>query len=257
MSLDMLYEALLKKHTPFVHAGVAAAVAVVGALSIVGFIPAILLWLEQGEWKLDPFYGAGLPTTVPLPLLNWHAALAIAWLVAAVFQCLVGAGIIPLPLWVHRASGYVLCIWGVAAFGTGSVLEVLEFGGTVTILHLFEAAMILVNMAFVISSARQGKVASHAHRALALVLWCLYPGLARVVGFAVGALAPCGIDVFDGYEFIAASMCSFTLWAMQRRPCVNAKLFVMYAAVDLVHAVATSTFLQCPQPQEQTWHFFD
>ncbi|CAE8630833.1 unnamed protein product [Polarella glacialis] len=241
---------------------VAAQCAVVfTGISLMGVAPAVMLWSTSGEWKFDPFYEAGLPMSLPYGILDSHSRMAIAWALAAVLQVAIGVGWVPVPRVVHRVLGYTLCVWGVAAFGSGCVLEMLEYSGVVSFLHWADGVMILLNMVFAVDQAKRRKLSTHSNAALCLIAWCLYPGLARLVGFSLEYFVPCGIDAFGGYEFLTASFCGCLLWSLRTgqtsKPLgVNAVIFGIYATIDLGNALLLGTFLRCPEPLLERWAMF-
>ncbi|CAJ1419013.1 unnamed protein product [Effrenium voratum] len=181
---------------------------------------------------------------------------------------MLGMGLCKAPKKLHQVLGYFLIFLGVFAFGSGSLLEILEYGGCITWLHLLEAVMIFLHFGLLVHFARARQQKEHAVTALSLSIWTLYPGWARICGFALEfqLRIPCGLEVWDGYEFCAASCCAAALLllalrekslaAMEQRAIltsqavllVSSLVFAIYAVVDLIHALFVShSFLRCPE----------
>lgn len=191
------------------------------------------------------------------------------WLLA-IAQTLLGMGLLPqVPSQVHRVLGYFLIFLGVLAFGSGSLLEILEYGGCPTWLHLLGGVMIFLHFGLLLHFARAKQRKEHAFAVLSMLLWALYPGWARIVGFFIELHfgIPCGLHAWAGYEFIAASSCALALLLLAlreyrisgiqiapQRSSLNAPsvllmssmVFFAYAAVDLIHACLSHAFLRCP-----------
>ena len=242
----------------------------VSTLFLLGFAPSWLQFFTVGQFHLDPWFQAGAAIVVPWWILRSHAKLATVWGILAILQTMLGMGLFPkTSRKVHRVLGYFLIFLGVLAFGSGSLLEVLEYGGCITWLHLLEAVMIFLHFGFLIHFARARHQKEHALTALSLFVWTLYPGWGRICGFVLGFLLgiPCGLQSWDGYEFFAASSCAAGLlmlaWREHRLPgrameqsavlipttvlLLSSLVFSMYASIDLINAsFVADTFLRCP-----------
>lgn len=141
------------------------------------------------------------------------------WLLA-IAQTLLGMGLLPqVPSQVHRVLGYFLIFLGVLAFGSGSLLEILEYGGCPTWLHLLGGVMIFLHFGLLLHFARAKQRKEHAFAVLSMLLWALYPGWARIVGFFIELHfgIPCGLHAWAGYDFIAASSCALALLLLALR----------------------------------------
>ena len=242
----------------------------VSALFLLGFLPSWLQFFDAGQWHLDPWFQAGAAVAVPLRAITSHSQLATLWGMLAILQTLLGMGLFTkTPRKVHRALGYALIFLGVFAFGSGSLLEIVEYGGCVTWLHLLEAVMIFLHFGLLVHFARAGHQKQHALTVVSLFLWTFFPGWARMCGFALEFYLeiPCGIQSWGGYEFFSASSCAVVLLLLALRErrlastdmeqravlasqtvlLLSSLVFSTYAVVDLIHATLVShTFLRCP-----------
>jgi len=238
--------------------------------SLAGFVPSWLQFFTVGQLHLDPWFEVGLPIAVPWSILQSHAEMATLWGILAIAQTLLGMGLLPqIPSQVHRVLGYFLIFLGVLAFGSGSLLEILEYGGCPTWLHLLGGVMIFLHFGLLLHFARAKQRKEHAFAVLSMLVWTLYPGWARIVGFSIELHfgIPCGLHAWAGYEFIAASSCALALLLLAlreyrisgmqvaaQRPSLNAPsvllmssmVFSAYAAIDLIHACLSHAFLRCP-----------
>eukprot|EP00931_Biecheleriopsis_adriatica_P063431 TRINITY_DN38419_c0_g1_i1.p1 TRINITY_DN38419_c0_g1~~TRINITY_DN38419_c0_g1_i1.p1 ORF type:complete len:273 (+),score=41.19 TRINITY_DN38419_c0_g1_i1:26-844(+) len=243
----------------------AAAMLLLGC-SFAGFVPAALFFVQEGVWKLDPFYMA--MQSLPSSVLNLHSCTAFCWSFGAVLQVAMGVGWLPKKL--HRPLGYVLFAVGCLAFASGTALVLISASplpeglGAIAIDHITAGCLAICNLVFAVSYARDRKFLNHAQAALMCIAWASYPGASRLVGFLLSYVTGyCALIFFSGWEAVTVAVILAVSAAASWR--ADGKQWLLFAnlvalalvtANDLTRAIRRGEFLECSHHAEQIWHMW-
>merc|ERR1711933_200185 len=97
----------------------------------------------------------------------------------------------------------------------------------------------------------------HAEFAGYFIMLVTQPGWTRFAGFVSEFLLPCGLDSFDGYEFVAHVLVAMGLrLVMYLRSgsrhelalAANTGFIVLYGIGVLIFSIYSGNFFRCPHP---------
>ena len=205
-------------------------------LTIAGFAPAVMTFLNEGRWWVNPITRPPAWAGNNTSTMQLHSTVTATWLAVSLFQFVVSpwlmsrasSGSVVSPKrarWMHRMSGYFsVCL--LVLFVVNAVHLSLVNGVAGKVVNNFIAiaagGMMLWHLFWAVRAVRAGDMAGHINQMAGLLCWVCFPGIVRAVAilpFQVVLFAGTGCDSTSTSGLMAFTMpvCAsglcFTRWA--------------------------------------------